>query len=337
MLSRSTKIMEKSLKAMACVILLQSCLSLTAAFAQFAQPLGGNNSGFGDATTTQPNTLPAESPAPPIGSGNGDNPAEIQGDVGTPPVETNPGYDTTTGNIFQSQPSHDPTIVYIFHQQQGNRGLKMDRTLTPSTLDANTISQINGLLGINMLDGEPVINVIATDAQLAQLDTILAPYPVATIDAQGKQVITQDLPAPGMPAEVSAWTNYVPTLPTVRTFCRYLVILGVVAATIWMSLAAYGMILGTPYAGSRVIGTAFGLMLLLSAYTIWKIVEMNTYNAIPSNFINDVNSSRPNAGDASQAYMQPPGLPPVAPPGIPQFPPGRSGTPVDPLEGKDGS
>src|SRR5262249_43510999 len=52
-------------------------------------------------------------------------------------------------------------------------------------------------------------------------------------------------------------------LPTVRLFCRILVILGVVFATVYMAFAAWGVILGHKDAGQRVVGSAGGLMLLL--------------------------------------------------------------------------
>ena len=68
-------------------------------------------------------------------------------------------------------------------------------------------------------------------------------------------------------------------LPTVRTFSRYLVILGVVCATVFMTLAAWSMVFGSPYGASRVIGAAGGLILLLMGYTIWKVVQMNTFHA----------------------------------------------------------
>jgi hypothetical protein len=73
--------------------------------------------------------------------------------------------------------------------------------------------------------------------------------------------------------------NFGGPLPTVRTFSRYLVILGCVSATIFVALASMAMILGSPYGGSRVIGAAGGLLLLLGGYTIWKIVQMNTFHA----------------------------------------------------------
>ncbi|MBY0356869.1 MAG: hypothetical protein K2W82_02625 [Candidatus Obscuribacterales bacterium] len=68
-------------------------------------------------------------------------------------------------------------------------------------------------------------------------------------------------------------------LPTVKTFSRYLVLLGVVMATIFVGLAGWSVVFGSQYGASRVIGAVGGLLLLLAGYTIWKIVRMNTMNA----------------------------------------------------------
>ncbi|MBY0546105.1 MAG: hypothetical protein K2W95_02380 [Candidatus Obscuribacterales bacterium] len=103
-------------------------------------------------------------------------------------------------------------------------------------------------------------------------------------------------------------------LPTVRTFSRYLVILGVVMGTVFMALAGWSVVLGARNGGARVIGAAGGLLLLLAGYTIWKIVQMNTF---------DFNSTGVWAKyrDGSQQQVtpngggNPPG--PFAPPGPP--------------------
>ena len=67
-------------------------------------------------------------------------------------------------------------------------------------------------------------------------------------------------------------------LPTVRTFSRYLVILGVVAACVWVGMASVGVIMGNRNGVERVVGAVAGLLLLLAGYTIWKIVQMNTFH-----------------------------------------------------------
>lgn len=67
-------------------------------------------------------------------------------------------------------------------------------------------------------------------------------------------------------------------LPTVRTFSRYLVILGVVVATVFVAMASIGVVMGQRGGVDRVIGAVGGLLLLLASYTIWKIVQMNTFD-----------------------------------------------------------
>lgn len=116
-------------------------------------------------------------------------------------------------------------------------------------------------------------------------------------------------------------------LPTVRTFARYLVIAGVVMATVWMSLAAYSVVMGSRDGAARVIGAAAGLIMLLCAYTIWKIVQMNTFGA--NSATPAESNSRPYTAQASEAYVLPPDLPatPTAAPSTPH----RPGIPLVPL------
>jgi hypothetical protein len=103
-----------------------------------------------------------------------------------------------------------------------------------------------------------------------------APYPNVThITIQGKdyQYINSDSPATANPNNSNNWIYG--GMPTVQVLSRYLVILGVVVATILMAQASFGMVMGEDGAGARVIYTAGGLMLLLMAFTIWKVVQAN--------------------------------------------------------------
>jgi hypothetical protein len=320
------KFIKETLRAGALTVLLAACLSgIEKANAQFAAPLQAPNSVV---QWTAPNTTPTNSPLPPIGSGT-TAPAEIQGDTGTSNPVPSPGADATTGNIFPYGQSHDPGIVYVYHQQVGpngdNRGTKMAFTINGGTLNATELGSIGGILGVNLQGATGPTNVIATDDQIAQVQAILAPYPQTT-NNNGRNAITGDNPATGYP-KTTANYNWVPVLPTVKTFCRYLVILGVVMATIWMAMAAYGMVLGLPYAGSRVLGTAMGLMMLLSAFTIWKIVQMNTFNGNTNAPATSLNRPQDNEVQPTAA----PGLPGV--PNTAQFS-ARDGLPVQPLIGK---
>jgi hypothetical protein len=102
-------------------------------------------------------------------------------------------------------------------------------------------------------------------------------------------------------------------LPTVRIFSRYLVILGVVCATIFISLAAWSMVFGSPYGASRVIGAAGGLILLLMGYTIWKVVQMNTFNANTTGWWSQYrDGTQQNAGGGNNGGGNAPG--PIGPP-----------------------
>jgi hypothetical protein len=157
-----------------------------------------------------------------------------------------------------------------------------------------------------------------------QVVTQTAPYP-ATVNNGNRQQVVADSPAAGYPKEQPLYQFQGP-LPTVKTFCRYLVILGAVCGTIFMALAAAAVVLGHPYAGSRVIGAVSGLMLLFCGYTIWKIVQMNTFNA------NSPDNAQINQAQPQGQVVQPqaPNLPvtPNAPGGV-----GRSPMPVAPLNG----
>jgi len=200
----------------------------------------------------------------------------------------------------------------------------MVQTLRGDQLSAEQVGKVQSVLGVNLGSGEPSVDVNATPSQLAQLNDILAPYP-QTGGGGGRKQVVADSPGQGYPKPGNEnLYDFDGPLPTVRTFSRYLVILGVVSATVFMAFAATAVVLGHPYAGSRVIGTAAGLMLLLMGYTVWKVVQMNTFDAnSPDNA-----QIRQRAGDAraSDAFLNQPG---GAQQGAGSV--GRSGVPVEPL------
>ena len=153
----------------------------------------------------------------------------------------------------------------------------------------------------------------------------MAAWPQYQMNGNRKK-INNDSPATGYPkANENSSYDFQGPLPTVRTFSRYLVILGVVCATVFMALAAYSVVLGHPYGGARVIGTAAGFMLLMMGYTIWKIVQMNTFKAMSN--VPAISQNRPQTAQVNDANIGAPGLP-VNPGGAGA---GRSGIPVQPL------
>jgi hypothetical protein len=277
-----------------------------------------------------PYQAPPEGAPPPIG--DGDTPLQVEpGDVQAPPPVASGTADTTPGHRFPVGNGSNRTTVRIYRQINGNaagqsRGEGMVQTIRPDQLSADQISQINGILGINMLSGQDNMDVQASNDQIEQVQNVLFPYPQAQ-DQGGKKFINSDSPAQGYPkAGQESIYDFQGPLPTVRTFCRYLVILGVVSATIWMALAMYSAVMGHPYGGARVIGSVAGLMLLLMGYTIWKIVQMNTFNAMSDRPA--ISQNRPN--DAQTNNMNPPDVPP-ANPGVGGGGATRSGVPVLPL------
>jgi len=112
-------------------------------------------------------------------------------------------------------------------------------------------------------------------------------------------------------------------LPTVQKLSRYFVILAVVAATIFMAFAAYGVVIGEQDAGARVIHTAGGLMLLLMAFTIWKVLQANMVS------LDDEGPWDANNHKLPHHILLPEALPKNAGPQGPARP-ARSGVPVLP-------
>jgi hypothetical protein len=288
------------------------------ALAQFAQPLGYPNQN----TNPQP-----EVP----GSGDTPNPVTAGDTIGAPPVPTGAA-DPTTGNSFPNGVGRDRTVVNVYRNSNGGalgqpRGNRMVMTIRPDQLSADQLGQVQGILGVNLLSGEQIIQVNASDGQIEQLQQAMAAWPQYQMNGNRKK-INNDSPATGYPkANENSSYDFQGPLPTVRTFSRYLVILGVVVATVFMALAAYSMVLGHPYGGARVIGTAAGFMLLLMGYTIWKVVQMNTFKAMSNTPA--INQNRPQTAQVNDANIEPPGVP--ATPGGGVGGAGRSGIPVVPF------
>ncbi len=276
---------------------------------------------------------------PPVGSGSNAPPVDA-GDLGPALVPPTGTADKTDGSILNSQIGKDRTIVRLYVNGEEVQ------TIRPDQLTDAQIASIDGILGINMLDGEQTIKVPCSSNQIYEIQNVLYPYPANTLIG-GKQKIVSD-PAPqwitnatgarthnpdggGLEQQNSQlWSafDYIGPLPTVRVFCRWLVTAGVVAATIWIASGAISLSLGHPMADMRIMQTILGLMVLLSGFTVYKIVQMNVWNAT-------VVDASPNKADRTQQaqvndqYMQVPDVPAV-PTAVPQSP-GRDGVPVAPL------
>ena len=301
-----------------------------AASAQFAQPL--------QEPPTQNGGVPFP---PPIGSGPTPK-GEITGDttIGAPPNVPTGVANTGPTTPFPQGTGNDRSEVFIYTQggsnptANNNRGQRMSMTIRPDQLSSQELAQISGILGINMEQGLQTVDVTATPAQVAQIQGILAPYP-QTQNNGGKQVINSDSPnaAYPKPGEESSY-NFQGPLPTVRTFSRYLVILGVVCATVFMALAGY------PTPGD---GTALRRRPCHRHCSRLHDAAMRLHN-LEDRTNEHIRRHEQSAADQSnrptQATVNAGNLAPSTVPGIPNAPggrPDRSGIPVAPLAGVPGN
>jgi hypothetical protein len=301
----------------------------------------------------QPGAAVPQGAAPPPGDGpTAKN--EITGDTVNQPPPT--GTATTgTGNNFPTIQNQNRPTVYVYAQTyepvypgpsngggqasdistQGTyRGLRMVMTIRGDNLTATQLTKLQGILtGVN-LQGPPMVQQFtATNDQIEQINEALYPdasqqgWGIATLQGDGRLKIMQD-PSAAQWAQIrrpldTNLYNYQPTLPIVPVFCRFLVILGVVTATVLVSKAAYSMCFGHAYAGTRAIAAMTGLATLLCAFTIYKIVILNILNSNSTTVQANVKNAA-NAGNPTSL----PNLPIV--PAAPGGRPARAGIPVIP-------
>lgn len=135
-------------------------------------------------------------------------------------------------------------------------------------------------------------------------------------DGQGRKKIVGDEPGPRWRQPNQLWFEHERAnapIPTVKIFCRLLVIAGAVFATVLVSIAAMGVAFGHRDSGQRVVGSAGGLILLFMAYTIYKIVVINAFR-FGSDDTAEVIVRPPYERDAYQPANTP-SNPPAAPAG----------------------
>ncbi len=182
MATRAESTFRKTAKAILVACLISVGISFAVpqgSSAQFAQPL-------------PPYQAPPEGAPPPIGDGS--VPLQVEpGDVQAPPSVPSGAADTTPGHNFPVGNGSNRSVVRIYRQRAGgatgqNRGEGMVQTIRPDQLSADQISQINGILGINMLNGQESQDVQASNDQIEQVQNVLFPYPQAQ-DQGGKKFI----------------------------------------------------------------------------------------------------------------------------------------------------
>jgi hypothetical protein len=233
----------------------------------------------------------------------------------------------------------DRSTVYVYETTA--RGRRMVMTLRGDAMTAAQSGQIGGILGISMTSGQQAVYADATANQLYQINQVLAPSADNTGNDTTGAPTTPDGSRAGstqiqQDPTTAEWQNsmmrpgdsnryvYGGPLPFVPVFGRYLIILGVVFATVKISLAAYAMVMGHPYAGSRAIAAASGLLMLMASYTIYKIVIMNTTH---SNSTTVTNQSFQSTGQVTPTSGPDTPVVPAAPTGYQA----RQPMPVQPL------
>jgi hypothetical protein len=177
-------------------------------------------------------------------------------------------------------------------------------TFRADTLTAEQRGKVQGILGGNLSPASSFQNITASMSQIERLQNALYPSPSQNAvminngpntnrKAKSLKVFArpaQGYPKPGRtPTQIFTQSNFGSAtaledgkltwksqLTTVRGFCRYLVLGGVVFATVLMIMAAYGLIQGNRHAGGRVLSAAGGLILLLMSYSIWKVLVTNS-------------------------------------------------------------
>lgn len=285
----------------------------------------------------------------PLPPGDGPQPWRVEpGDEIAPLPPPTGSADRGPGHGLPTYQAKDRTEVMVYVNNA------MAFVIRPDQLSAWQVSEINKILKINMLSGQQQIKVAATEKQVEEIqERVLNPYPNYKMETKSRPYVIYD-PKTGQSSLVfrndpmkalpmlsgkskqnpavqnrdkeSLWDIDGP-LPVIRPMCRWLILVGMVAATIWVATAALSVVLGHPLAGIRVAQAFFGLGLLLCAYTIYKIVILNMMHRNSDRITSGLH--RPYEAPVQDQFVQPSSAPPI--PYQTPITPNRPGIPVAPL------
>lgn len=247
---------------------------------------------------------------------------------------------------FPSVINSEHTTVYIHTALRREADLAAKRymvlTIRPTTLTSEQICDINTILGINMLSGQLTIEADASKHQLELIQSVLAPSAndstlgLSIINSNGHKEINRDPNAEQSAALRRSGDDalyvYKGPIPAAKTLARMIVVVGLIAATIYVAFAAFSITSGQTHGGSRVIAAASGLILLLMGYTIYKILMMNA--VIERGVIDTtvITKQLPLSGLVDERH-RPVADTPKVPANVGSYAP-RSGLQVQPLSGR---
>ncbi len=242
-----------------------------------------------------PGQTPSQGAPPPPGSGSTAAPV-IPGDPERQDIPSgqpvsSPEYGTNFGHNPEKRRSRI-NLTMGEPSKRNNTSLSLGGqhvvlTFQPDQLTSQQKGQVQGILGAGAFNSsQPYQNITVSQDQLTEMQNALAPSPdmnagtsaVPMRDGRERSQIFTDTPA-GNNLSQNGTNGVHPLFPVIQQFCRYLVVLGVVCACIFMAFSSIGLIFGDRNAGARIIASAGGIMLLLMGYAIWKVVRANEINA----------------------------------------------------------
>lgn len=279
-----------------------------------------------------PYAVPPEARPPALGDGPIPK-AVLPGDTGPPPAVPTGAHDPTTGSRFSTVPGGNYKTTKNWYRNSDrsilkegqSRGLRQTMQ-TPGSGNEFGDASLESYLQAKYPYPDKVKNATVHAAGLRlpdwlgdmqnverRRDKIMSDRPGKTPlrarDAHNRRWEQEEAEAP---------------LPIVKIFARKLVIAGMVFGTVMMAFASFSVVLGHREGGTRVIGCAAGLMLLLMGYSIYKIVMVNAFGYTMMAASYDVVTQQP------PQTLAPPDPPPAAPALFGPVRPPRAGMQVAP-------
>jgi hypothetical protein len=273
---------------------------------------------------------------PPVGQGDKPH-LHIKGDAARTPAPSGDAQSAPVlGTDFPHQPEQSKAVIYQLRNDAQQRGYRMVNTRrAPGATASSTVKVDDSKLEQQENEDYPYPTASGTGPTIIHRYA-LKDNSIISEPAETKQHIpvTDEISMTSLNRWQEQWmvgrrihTNTASwhqhelkePCPTTLNFARWGVLVGVIFATVFMAFSAYSVALGHKGGGSRVIGTAAGLMLLLMGYTIYKIVMINAFRYPYEQVWDQTEMQEPNGLGNITAND---------PPGVPGAPPGKTRSPL---------